>query len=121
MKKPNCLPMLAIAAMLPFSHVQADPTDLFLQVKIEDPDNNLPGNPRSPVLIPEFTQDGYTLTAGSNTAGSTVELLDENDNVVFTSYIYIEGDTIVLPSTLSGTYTIRVTRGDITFVGEIEL
>ena len=41
--------------------------------------------------------------------------------MVFTSYIYVEGDTITLPSTLSGTYTIEVTRGSLTFVGEIEL
>ena len=30
-------------------------------------------------------------------------------------------EAIVLPSTLSGTYTIEVTRGSLTFVGEIEL
>ena len=76
-------------------------------------------NTRNP--MPEFYLDGHTLTAGSYTVGSTVELLDENDNVVFTSYVYIEGDTIVLPATLSGTYTIRVTRDGTTFVGEIEL
>ena len=80
------------------------------------------GDPnRSPILIPEFTQDGYTLTADSYTVSSTVELLDENDNVVYTAYVYVEGDTIVLPATLSGSYKIRVTRDDITFVGEIEL
>ena len=30
-------------------------------------------------------------------------------------------DEIALPSTLSGTYEIRLVRGSITFVGEIEL
>ena len=79
------------------------------------------GNQRMPAAMPEFYLDGYTLTAGSYTVGSTIELKDEDGEVVFTSYIYSEGDTIVLPSTLSGTYTIEVTRGDITFVGEIEL
>ena len=77
-------------------------------------------NPRSPIVTPVFYLDGYTLTASSNTAGSTVELLDENGTVVFSTYIYIEGD-ITLPTTLSGTYTIEVTRGGITFQGEIEL
>ena len=79
------------------------------------------GYQRTPVPIPEFYLDGYTLTAGSYTVGSTVELKDVDGDVVFTSYIYVEGDTIVLPSTLSGTYTIEVTRGSLTFVGEIEL
>ena len=82
-----------------------------------------PGNgddPRSPIVTPVFYLDGYTLTASSNTVGSTVELLDENGTVVFSTYIYIEGD-INLPATLSGTYAIEVTRGGITFQGEIEL
>ena len=78
-------------------------------------------DPRSPLAMPEFYLDGYTLTAGSYTVGSTVVLKDEDGDVVFTSYIYVEGDTITLPSTLSGTYTIEVTRGSLTFVGEIEL
>jgi hypothetical protein len=47
-------------------------------------------------------------------------LLDEDDNVVFTTYVSIEGD-IQLPTTLFGTYTIEVVRGGITFIGEIEL
>ncbi|MBQ9498576.1 MAG: hypothetical protein IJR56_00500, partial [Bacteroidaceae bacterium] len=67
-----------------------------------------------------FYLDGYTLTASSNTAGSTVELLDENGTVVFSTYIYIEGD-IQLPSSLSGNYTIVVTRDGQAFEGEIEL
>ena len=83
-----------------------------------DPSNG--EHPRSPIVTPVFYLDGYTLTASSNTAGSTVELLDENGTVVFSTYIYIEGD-ITLPTTLSGTYTIEVTRGGITFQGEIEL
>ena len=78
------------------------------------------GDPRSPILTPVFYLDGYTLTAADNTLGSTVELLDANDNVVFTTYVSIEGD-IQLPTTLSGTYTIEVVRGGITFIGEIEL
>ncbi len=78
------------------------------------------GNPRSPIDTPVFYLDGHTLTASSYTVGSTVQLLDENDNVAFSTYIYIEGD-IQLPSSLSGNYTIVVTRGDQTFEGEIEL
>lgn len=78
------------------------------------------GNPRSPILTPVFYLDGYTLTAADYTLGSTVMLLDEDDNVVFTTYVSIEGD-IQLPTTLSGTYTIEVVRGGITFIGEIEL
>ena len=85
-----------------------------------DPTSPLPPYQKTPVALPVFYLDGYTLTASDNTVGSTVELLDEDDNVVFSTYIYIEGD-IQLPTTLAGTYTIKVTRGSMTFIGEIEL
>ena len=77
-------------------------------------------NPRSPILEPVLYLDGYTLTASDNTLGSTIQILDEDDNVVFSTYIYVEGD-IELPTTLTGTYTIEVIRGSQTFVGEIDL
>ena len=83
-------------------------------------DGNNPDNPRSPIEIPVLYLDGYTLTAGDYTLGSTIQLLDENDNVVFSTYVSIEGD-IALPATLSGTYTILVIRDDAAFVGEITL
>lgn len=43
-----------------------------------------------------------------------------DDNVVFSTYVAIEGD-IQLPTTLSGTFIIRVIRDDEVFEGEIEL
>ncbi len=64
--------------------------------------------------------DGHTLTASDNTVGSTINIKDADDEVVFSTYVYIEGD-IALPVTLSGTYVIEVVRGDLTFIGEIEL
>ena len=78
------------------------------------------GASRSPILVPVLYIHGYTLTAGDNTLGSTIRLLDANDNVVFSTYVSIEGD-IELPETLSGTYTIQVVFDDITFEGELEL
>ena len=97
-----------------FAILQADPITFV-------PNEPIPGNPtnpRSPITLPEFYIDGYTLTAASNTLGSTVELIDGSGSVVFSTYVYIEGD-IELPATLSGTYTIRVTRGGQAFIGEI--
>ena len=108
---------LLMALFAVTSPLYADPTGVPLTVKTLPQEGD---NPRSPIVMPVFYLDGYTLTASSNTVGSTVELLDENDNVVFSTYIYIEGD-INLPTTLCGTYTIEVTRGGITFQGEIEL
>ena len=78
------------------------------------------GGVRAPIVSPILYLDGYTLTAGDNTLGSTIQLLDEDGTIVFSTYVYIEGD-INLPATLSGTYTIRVVRGSQTFEGTISL
>ena len=96
----------------------ADPGPIILTpIKTTPPDGGLQ---RSPILVPVLYIDGYTLTASDNTLGSTIRLLDANDNVVFSTYVSIEGD-IELPETLSGTYTIEVVFDNVTFVGEIEL
>ena len=121
MKSKFFIAMVAITTMLPTSHVKAAPTIVQLQVNFDDPENGQNPLKRTPMVMPEFYLDAHTLTGGSYTVGSTVVLKDEDGEVVFTSYIYVEGDTIALPSTLAGTYTIEVTRGSLTFVGEIEL
>ena len=117
MKPKNFLFLMALFAA---TTIKADPPgSLVLLTDVETtPENG--GGQRSPILVPVFYIDGYTLTAGDNTIGSTVQLLDENDNVVFSTYVYMEGD-INLPTTLSGTYTIRVIRGGQIFEGEIVL
>ena len=112
---------LLFVALLAATTLNADPGDhnpVILNPMPLDPING--DHPRSPILTPVFYLDGYTLTAADNTIGCSVALKDEDDNVVFSTYVSIEGD-IQLPTTLSGTYTIEVTRGDLTFVGEIEL
>ncbi len=77
--------------------------------------------PKSPVLMPTIVQDGYTLYIISGCAGSTLQLLDEFETVVYSTTITDETEEITLPSTLSGTYEIRLIRGSLTFGGEIEL
>ena len=116
MIKKSYIVVLAFLALT--TTMNAEPIEIPFSPVPTTPDNG--DHPRSPMLTPVFYLDGYTLTASSNTVGSTVELKDETGTVVFSTYIYIEGD-INLPTTLSGTYTIEVTRGGITFQGEIEL
>ncbi|MBO4801714.1 MAG: hypothetical protein J5545_07600 [Bacteroidaceae bacterium] len=105
-------------ALLAATNINAEPVEVPVKPIPTTPSNG--DDPRSPIVTPVFYLDGYTLIASSNTVGSTVELKDETGTVVFSTYIYIEGD-INLPTTLSGTYTIEVTRDGITFQGEIEL
>ena len=110
--------IILLVALITAINIQADPVPVPVRQVPTTPDDG--GNERSPMLVPVLYIDGYTLTASDNTLGSTIRLLDENDNVVFSTYVAIEGD-INLPTTLSGTYTIEVVFDNVTFVGEIEL
>ena len=78
-------------------------------------------NPKSPVQMPTIVQEGYTLYIISGCTGATLILRDEYETEVYSTLITDETDEITLPSTLSGTYEIRLVRGSLTFVGEIEL
>ncbi|MCR5435396.1 MAG: hypothetical protein K6F20_13545 [Bacteroidaceae bacterium] len=78
-------------------------------------------DPKSPVQMPTVVQDDYTLYFYSGCAGSILQIRDEFETVVYSTIITDETDEITLPSTLSGTYEIRLIRGSNTFVGEIEL
>ena len=77
--------------------------------------------PKSPVQMPTIVQDGYTLYIISGCTGATLILRDEFETEVYSTLITDETDEITLPSTLSGTYEIRLVRGSLTFAGEIEL
>lgn len=112
--------LLLFGALLMSTVLSADPGDgVVIPVNpLTTPDNGC--HPRSPILVPVLYIDGFTLTASDNTLGSIIQLLDENDNVVFSTYVAIEGE-IYLPTTLCGTYTILVIFDNITFEGELEL
>ena len=77
--------------------------------------------PRSLPETPTITQDGHTLYIYDGCAGGTLVLLDEYEEEVYSIQITDAMDEIILPSSLSGTYTILLIRGDNTFGGEIEL
>ncbi len=66
--------------------------------------------------------ENYTLTFGySFDETVTVELLDEDENVVYTIWLAPGQTSLVFPSTLSGEYTIGITVGSICYIGVIGL
>lgn len=77
--------------------------------------------PKSPIIKPQLAIEDYTLYIYSGCEDATLVLIDENDNEVFSQEIEDDTDQIVLPATLSGTYEIRIYRGNYMFYGEIEL
>lgn len=98
--------------------------NLSIQNPIHNDDNTNEGagaHPKSPVQIPEVYLDGHTLSFDADIEGCTVRLLDEDEYIVFTDFIEENQTSLVLPSTLTGTYELQIVSGNIIFYCEIEL
>ena len=90
-----------------------------MSVKYDDYTPTLPPDNKSPILVPEVDIEDYTLTFDDSCLGCELRLVDENDNVVYTTTI--TSNTLVLPSTLSGEYELQIISGIYCFYGYIEL
>ena len=114
--------LLSLAmALLPLSSVcvSALAGSVYLQVRIEDPEHDQDNKNRGPVLIPEVSIDEYTLYFDSSCENCILRLVDEEDEVVYTTLI--SSDTLVLPSYLSGDYELQIIRDNWCFYGDITL
>lgn len=82
-----------------------------------------PGNPKpkSPVCVPIVYQDGNVLTFATACDGCTLQLVDEDDDVVYSIVIPAGTTTLVLPSTLSGTFELQIIRDNGLFYADIIL
>lgn len=92
-----------------------------LQVNYEDPTYGQGEPSRGPVIIPSVSIEDYTLTFTTPCYGYTLLLIDEDDQVAYTTIIM--SDFLVLPSTLSGEYQLRLIPNDgsgIYFYGYVE-
>ena len=90
-----------------------------LEIGFEDPEHNGGKPQKSPVIVPELSIEDYTLTFSTPCYGWTLTLVDENDDVAYTTII--TSDSLVLPSTLSGDYQLRLipNDGNIYFYGYV--
>ena len=120
MKNKKGLFISMMMAFLPLSNVQINAkVEIPLQVEYVDPNYGQNGPQRGPVLVPELSVEDYTLTFTTPCYGYTLELLDEDGDVVYTTVI--TSDTLVLPSTLEGEYELRLypTDSSIYFYGYV--
>ena len=79
------------------------------------------GNPKTPVIVPKGYIDDYTLLFETNHPEYVLYIKDENDNVVYSTVISSIQTQVVLPSTLSGNYEIKLVMGNWLFTGWIYL
>lgn len=123
MANKRFLLMMLIMAFLSFSGINVsakNPTNINLEAGYIDPEGNIDDKQRSPIPIPYVGIDDYGLTFYTPCGGDTLQLLDDNDNVVFETMIPFGTTTLVLPSYLSGEYQIHIIRDRIYFYGIIE-
>ncbi len=102
-------------------NVRSNPTPIEVQVSIIDPTSQHGENPKSPILIPTISLEDHTLYFETPCDGCTLNIVDSNDVVVYTLVIPTGATSLVLPSTLSGEFTIEIIRGNYLFYGTIDL
>lgn len=114
--------ILFMAVSLPMClNVNAQGIEISLSVQIID--NSAIGNKpaRGPVAIPSVSIDGYTLYINSSHPGCTVQLVDEDDEVVYEVFVAENVSTVQLPTVYSGEYRLNILWGNWCFWGYIEL
>ena len=80
-----------------------------------------PNFPKSPVVEPTVYIDGNVLTFETPCDGCVLQLVDEDDEVVYTIIIPVGTTTLVLPSYISGTFELQIIDGEWMFYADIEL
>lgn len=92
-----------------------------MQISLIDPSLENPSHPKSPVEIPDVSIVDHTLYFDTPCDGCTLNIVDENDMVVYTLVIPTGTTSLVLPATLSGEYELQIISGNYLFFGTIDL
>ena len=106
-------------ALMPCSNVCVNAVPVPVNLSIIDPTEDQGEPQRGPVLVPEVSIDDYILSLDTSCYGYTLRLVDEDDNVVFSTVI--TSTTVILPSTLEGEYELQLipTDSSIYFYGYV--
>lgn len=123
MTKKRLLLISLLAAMLSFQglDVYAAPVVINLTAGYDDPKEGNDGLQKSPILVPEVSIEGYTLTFYTPCDGCVLRLIDENDVEAYSTVIPTGATSLVLPSYLSGEFEIQIVQCNIYFYGYIIL
>ena len=111
----------SLAILMTSSGRYQDPDFLELSASIIDPTEEHDDNPKSPILIPSVSLDDHTLYFATPCDGCTLNIVDGNGVVVYTTVIPTGTTSLVLPATLTGEYELQIIRGNYLFYGTIDL
>ena len=119
MKTSKRFVLLLTLFLIPFVNVSVDvfASQIKLHVRIVDPTENQPADPKSPVLYPEVSNEDHVLTFDDFCLGCELRLMDEEGVLVYSATI--TSGTLVLPFYLSGNYELQIIRGNFCFYGDV--
>lgn len=92
-----------------------------LQVGYEDPTGSAGEMPRSPIQPPFVSIEDNVLYMGEVPYDVTLQLIDEDMDIVYTVFVPAYTPSVILPSNLSGEYELRLIWGYWIFYGFIDL
>ena len=111
---------MLMAMMLTSFTLTLSAENVKLTGKVSSNGDNHNGHSRAPLAPVFICQEGHELTFPAELLDYTLEIIDEDENIVFTAIVGEEG-IVILPDSLVGTFVLELERGSIIFEGEIEL
>lgn len=100
--------LLIGSANVTYAYQGIDLPAITLQARIKKPLTNGLPFPKNPITIPEVYLDDHTLYIENIGDAATIELTDGNGIVVYSAYVSASTTAVILPSTLSGVYDLRI-------------
>ncbi len=121
MAKRSYLLLMLAMLVLPCVQMMADPIEVPLEVGYNDPLDDQNNPHRTPTLIPSVNIDDHTLYFVTPCDGCLLRIVDDSDNVVYSTMIPTGATFMVLPAYLSGDYELQIVSGIYCFYGDITL
>ena len=95
--------------------------EIDLTVGIYDPTAGNNDVPRGPVLPPSVSIDSHTLYTQYVPFDVTLQVLDSDGVVVYSTFVSAYTPSVILPASLSGDYVIQLIEGYWYFYGWVHL
>ena len=111
--------VLMVMALYSGAKIQNVNKEIYLQVRFDDPTEDHEPLQKDPLEVPSISLDDHTLYFDTSCDGCTLNIVDSNDVVVYTTVIPVGMTSLVLPSTLSGEYELQIIQGNYCFYGPI--
>lgn len=115
--------MVVALSLLTSVRVYATPLVVPLEVGYIDPSNGQSDPLRDPILIPQVSIEIHTLYFSTSCGGYTLRIVDENDDVVYSTVIPVGTTSLILPAYLCDTYELQLLPNNCNyyFYGTVDL